>query len=323
MKRYSLVLLALSVLMAYTGCEKKDNTVVTPPSTSNPTFTTTNVKDGAVYFSFDDQKESPQWDVKFGEYAMPPAPGVVPMPVANPGFLGDQYVTVFNSKMTSLAALVRVSVDSLKTDPMGAILSSSWYDYNPATHTISSNGSVYVMKGANGKIYKFRIDDYSNKVFTVSHAYRLTDSTWSAVQTSTVDISGGEKFLSFAMGTITPANWDVKLTVMAVPSPIGTVNFPGIALNREKNVLAKIINGANFDVVNAKTETGLTADIDTMYVIGTACLSYDENTHHLSPYDNRTFVISTTAGNRVKLRMLSYYNDNGASGYMKFEYVLN
>jgi hypothetical protein len=37
---------------------------------------------------------------------------------------------------------------------------------------------------------------------------------------------------------------------------------------------------------------------------------------------NRTFVVRSASGKHVKFRMLSYYNDQGASGYMKFEHVV-
>ena len=312
----------ISLVVLSTGCEKQSNNIVDPPPTANPTFTSGNVKEASVYYSFDAGKEAPQWDVKFGEYTMPPAPQPVPMPVTNPALLGDMYVAVYNSRRTTLDDVMKFPADSLSRDSDGNTLSASWYDYNPVMHTLSSKGFVYVIKGSDGRTYKFRINDYTGKIFTVSYSYRKSDSTWSPAQTATVDINAGEKYFSFSKGQITPAPWDVKLTVLSMPTPIGPMNFPGIALNRELNVTAKIVNGTGFDSVDPAAETGLTKDTDTSFVIGTECLKYDENSHRLNPYDNRTFVISTIAGKRVKVRMLGYYNDQGASGYMKFEYIV-
>ena len=83
------------------GCSDDDNGT-TPPTTQNPTFTSTNVKDGAVYFSFDDDREAPQWDVKFGSYTMPGAPAPVPMFRLNDTRLGNTWVRIYTTGATAL-----------------------------------------------------------------------------------------------------------------------------------------------------------------------------------------------------------------------------
>jgi hypothetical protein len=59
------------------------------------------------------------------------------------------------------------------------------------------------------------------------------------------------------------------------------------------------------------------------YSIGTAVLKYaGPPTHKLNPYTDRTFVVKTQDGKFAKFEMLSYYNEAGASGYMKFKYEI-
>jgi hypothetical protein len=124
--------------------------------------------------------------------------------------------------------------------------------------------------------------------------------------------------------TISTGTWDIKLTTLYSPDDTAkSFKFPGIVLNRTRNVVGKIVDSLSFDAIDASTATGLKTDpTDTTYVIGTLCLNYDSNTHKLNPYPNRTFVIQTVSGKKAKFRMLTYYNDQGASGYMKLEYLV-
>jgi len=121
--------------------------------------------------------------------------------------------------------------------------------------------------------------------------------------------------------------WDLKLTTMTAPEDtLGTFKFPGIQLNKTRNVKAKIVDNANLDSLNALTVTELVGDTDTSYAIGTLCLYYTGTTgtppHSLKPYDKRIFVVETGSGKRVKFQMKSYYNTAGASGYMTFDYIV-
>lgn len=126
--------------------------------------------------------------------------------------------------------------------------------------------------------------------------------------------------------TTSSGSWDLKLTTMVAPDDTsGAFQFPGIQLNRTRGVLAKIVDGIPFDSVNVANVTGLNGDTDTSYAIGTFCLYYTGTTgnppHRLIPYQDRTFVIKSGSGKLAKLRMLSYYNQAGTSGYMTFEYI--
>jgi hypothetical protein len=324
MKHLLRIIPVLAFALLAVACSD-DSSTPTPPSSNNPTFTSTSVKVGAVYFSFDSGTEAPQMDVRFGKYpSTAGAPGNTPQFRINEALLGDTHVKIYSSGQTSLADVATVDTAQFATDPEYKVSGDMWYDYNPSTHTLVSKGLVYVVMTAAGTVAKFRIDSYdqAQSTFVVSSALLLSSGAWSATQTVSLTIATDEKLLNFATGVLTAKPWDIKLCVISVPSPIGPVSFPGIVLNRDKGVLAKIVDGTAFADVDAAAVTGLMPDTDTSYAIGTECLSYDQNTHHLSPYGNRTFVVQTVAAKRAKFQMLSYYNDSGVSGYMKFEYVV-
>lgn len=116
--------------------------------------------------------------------------------------------------------------------------------------------------------------------------------------------------------------WDIKLTTLFAPNDLTrSYPFPGIALNRTRNVTGKIVDGTAFETLDPSTVTGLAPDAsDSTYVIGTLALSYNPTTHIVSPYDKRVFVVKTPTGKLVKFRMVSCYSTTGALGYMTFEY---
>lgn len=324
MKYFRTLLLLGLTLALFSACSDDDDSGNNPQPTQNPSYTSGNVKSGAIYYSFDQEKESIQWDVKFGSYTMPGSPVAIPMFLLNDAKLGNSYVRIYNSEATALDAVTTVDAGKLGTDVQRLVQGANWFDYNPLTHQVSSKGQVYVVEASNGHMVKFRIDsfDQTQNSFALSYAhYDMSTSAWGMVMQSTVNIAAGEKLFSFAKGEVAVQPWDVKLTVLSVPTPIGPMNFPGIVLNGAAGVKAAIVNGTPFADVNAATVTPLLADGDTTYVIGTTCLNYDENSHRLSPFTDRTFVVQSTSGKRYKFRMLGYYNDQGLSGFMKFEYV--
>jgi hypothetical protein len=311
-------------MLLFAACSDDDATNE-PLVQGDPTFTSSNVKDGAVYYSFDDERSAPQWDIKFGSYPAQNSPSLVPMFLLNETLLGNTHVRIYNTEATMLDDVTTPDAARLSMDEAMEVQGDTWFSYNFQTHTVASRQFVYVVETSAGVMVKFRIDAYdqAQDVFTISHArYDAATSTWGAAQQLTVDITDAEQLVSFDNGIVEPMRWDIKLTVIAVPTPIGPMNFPGIVLNRAAGVTAAVVDGMPFaDVIPAST-TGLAADTETAFVIGTECLDYDENSHRLSPFVDRSFVLQTVGGKRVKFEMLSYYNDELQSGYMKFAYVL-
>ena len=98
--------------------------------------------------------------------------------------------------------------------------------------------------------------------------------------------------------------------------------YPGIVLNREKNVNAKVVDAA-YNTIDPLTVTGLQSDTDNYYAIGINCFYYNGTSHKLTPYDNRTFVLKTANGKFAKMKMNSYYDPiTNASGYFTIEYLV-
>lgn len=153
-------------------------------------------------------------------------------------------------------------------------------------------------------------------------------STETVVRYTTVNsVKTTPTYFSFDTGAPTDSvgAWDVKLTytMMVVDPSIPAIKYPFVGLNKARGVLGKTVDGADFSTVKATTITGLQAENDTTGVIGVNCLNYDGTTHLLNPFTNRTFVIQTVSGSRVKFKMVGYYNEAGTSGYMTIDYVKN
>jgi hypothetical protein len=143
------------------------------------------------------------------------------------------------------------------------------------------------------------------------------DALDSLVIDSTRSVKSMPVYYSFDKRDTTAAdgNWDVKLTVNAAMEPL-------IVLNKAKGVTGKTLDATPFSTYNA-AQTALESDVnDTTLVIGNKCFLYaGPPTHRLNPIANRTFVVRTINGARVKFQTLSYYNAAGSSGYMKFQYA--
>lgn len=148
----------------------------------------------------------------------------------------------------------------------------------------------------------------------------------SAVRFTTTDnVKTLPTYFSFDTGTATDSAgaWDVKLTFsyMVVDTSMPAIKYPYIALNTARGVTAKMVDGSDFASVNGATVSGLAADGAGSPVIGNLCLNYEGTTHRLNPYANRTFVLQTGLGKRIKFKMVSYYNEAGTSGFMTIDYV--
>ncbi len=129
------------------------------------------------------------------------------------------------------------------------------------------------------------------------------------------------QYFKFSTADTSQTNWDVKFTVVPVIGAPTPTYSPSILLNSQNEVVAKIVDSLEFTNVSFDT-TGFQHDEDSTYVIGTNCFQYSHTTHQLLPYQNRTFIVRTTDNKLVKFKMLSYYNEQNQSGYMKLEYLI-
>ncbi len=254
------LLFSLSILvLVFAGCEKDDDSGVTPTPTTSSVFTSSNIKTKPVYFSFtakDSVASTANWDIKLTTVFAPddslkqfPSPGIVLNSALN---VTGTYVDVKfeNVDPAAVSGLTKDAVDSL---------------------VIDSTRSV--------------------KTMPVYYSFDKRDTT-------TAD-----------------GNWDVKLTVNAAMEPL-------VVLNKARGVTGKTLDGTPFATFNA-AQVSLESDVnDTTLVIGNKCFLYaGPPTHKLNPIANRTFVVRTINGARVKFQTLSYYNAAGASGSFKFQYA--
>lgn len=314
--RYGLVLfMSIAVL---SSCSK-DNTPLTPSTPTYPTFLSSSVKKGAVYFSFDAKKEVTQWDLRFAVINRSPEFYL------NDAKLGNTNVMIYDTESTDFNAVTSFDPSKFSLDIDKQITGGNWYSYNMTTHQLTSKGFVYIVQTSNDNTVKFKVESFDNAKATLTVQYAHYDALtkrFGDAHTVTID-PATEKFLSFAKGLVEKAGaWDVKLTTVLVQpegSPV-SVLFPAVLLNTEGNVTGKAVAGKEFDAVDAKTETGLVADTDSKFVIGTDWFDYSSDTHRVTS-KKTPYVVQTTGGKRTKFRIKNYYNDNNESGHLTLEYV--
>jgi hypothetical protein len=251
-----------AAILVFAGCQKDStNPVSTAPTTSTSVFTSGNVKLSPVYFSFakgDSVSAADQWDLKL--------------------------TTLYDATdLTNSYPFPGIALNP-QTNAQATLVDGQTYDsVDPTTVT------------------GLRADKTGFVTFT------------------TANIKNGPVYFSFSNGDTTTSSlpWDIQFTVDAT-------RFPLVILNRQKSVEAAFKDtSASFAAFNqySVSDNALKTDPnDTTFVIGSNSFSYDPNTHILSPYADREFVVKTTLGEKVKFHILSYYNASGASGYVTFEY---
>lgn len=314
--RYGLVLFMSLVVL--TSCSKDDDPVA-PSTTHYPTFASSSVKDGAVYFSFDNKKEVTQWDLRFVVINRSPEFYL------NRAKLGNTKVMIYNTEATDFSTVTNFDESKFSLDEDTTITGGNWYSYDFTTHMLSSKGFVYIVQSCNDNTVKFQVQNFDNQAATLTVQYAVYNAlTKQFGEANTVVINpASEKFLSFAKGLVADAGtWDVKLTTVMV-QPEGSpsaVRFPAVFLNAEGNVMAKAVTGKEFENIDAKAETGLSTDTDSTPIIGTDWFDYASDTHRVTS-KKTPYVVQTTGGKRTKFRIKNYYNDNNVSGYVTLEYT--
>ncbi len=317
MKQFTII--ATLVVLLFTGCEKDDETPITPPATGSAIFTSGNVKTGAVYFSFsakDSVASTGSWDLKLTTLFSPddslrqfPFPGIVLNPAL--GVLGTSVEQKFDLVNPSAVANLTADIlDTLAIDSTRSIKTAPVYYSFDKRDTTSADGNwdikwtvngpepivmLNTQKGVTGKVL-------DNTDFSLLSAATVPDLESDLNDTTLV--IGNKCFLYdplthrlnpvanrvFIVRTINGAR--VKFRTLSYYNAAGTSGYP------------------QFEFVAPER-----------YSIGTTALKYaGPPTHKLNPYTDRTFVVKTHDGKFAKFEMLSYYNEAGASGYMKFKY---
>jgi len=156
-------------------------------------------------------------------------------------------------------------------------------------------------------------------------ASQLSFTTTGTFSTGNVKVSPAYFTFDKKDTTAPTQTWDILLTntLMTVDPSIPAIKYPVIQFNRSKSVSGTIVDGKDFDAIDPSAVSELKTDTnDTTLVIGTNCLNYESATHRLSPFPNRSFVVRTASNKLVKFRIVSYYNADGVSGYITFDYAI-
>ena len=321
--RFSIILPAIALLTfaGLTGC-KKDDSPVTPVVTTSDIFTTSNVKTKPVYFSFaskDSVASTAAWDLKLTTVFAPddslrqfPFPGIVLN--ANLNVLGTyvdgaDFSTVDAASVTGLK---RDIIDTLASDSTRNIKTAPVYYSFDQRDTTSSTGNWDI---------KMTVNTFLEPLIILN--------TGKGVSGKVLDNSD---FATMSAAVIPTLESDVNDTTLVIGNKCLLYDPTTHRLNPIANrvFVIRTINGARvkFRMLNYYNGAGASGYMQFQYVaperysIGSFCLNYNSTTHHLDPYANRTFFVQTTGGKRAKFKMLTYYNEQSVSGFMKFEYVV-
>lgn len=323
LKKTFLKALPLFAILLFASCKDNSTDPVIDTREEFGFSLMTNVKNSAIYYDLNTESEVILPDIVVKKVTTPYS--------SYPEFtIFKENIGIDNIKivMTDLSNLNDLNNTNYKnyTLQYDTTLGKNWYNYNPTTHTLSPKPNVYLLKNAQGNIVKFKISNYINNKLTFVYSVLYQDSTnFSRLDSITVDGSNSLTYFAFQKSILDNKNnfnWDIKFTTIGVQTPFGVMKYPGIVLNNVKNVKATYIDNEDYKTIKVNQYLGqLKSDADTSYAIGINCFKYDENTHRLSPYDKRVFIVKSYSGNLFKLKMMNYYSKiNGKSGYITFTY---
>ncbi|MHB1049849.1 MAG: HmuY family protein [Bacteroidota bacterium] len=319
MKPFTVI--ATLLILLFTGCEKDDETPITPPATGSSTFTSGNVKSGAVYFSFsakDSVASSGSWDLKLTTLFAPddslrqfPFPGIALNPAL--GVLGtyvDQKFDLVNP--SAVANLTADILDTLAVDSIRSIKAIPVYYSFDKRDTTSADGHWDI---------KWTVNDFMEPIVMLNTQKGVTGK-----------VLDNTDFSLLSAASVLNLESDVNDTTLVIGNKCFLYAGPPThRLNPIANrvFVVRTINGARvkFRTLSYYSAAGTSGYpkfefvAPERYSIGTAALKYSgPPTHKLNPYTDRTFVVKTYDGKFAKFEMLSYYNEAGVSGYMKFKY---
>ena len=305
--------------LLFIGCEI-DNTVSPTTPVSN-VFTSSNVKTKPVYFSFatkDSVASTANWDLKLTTVYAPDDslrqfafPGIILNSALNitGTFVDTKFETV---DVTSITGLTKDAVDTVAIDSSRSIKSTPVYYSFDKRDTTTANGNWDV---------KFTVNAMFEPLIVLNKNKGVTGKVIDNVN-----------FATFSPASVSNLESDVNDTTLVIGNKCLLYEPVSHKLNPIANrvFVVRTINGARvkFQMLNYYNIAGASGFMNFKYVaperysIGSFCLKYDGSTHKLNPYVDRTFVVKTSTGAYAKFKMLTYYNEAGASGYMKFQFEI-
>ena len=311
-------LLLAGILM--TGCKKDDPVGSSNNNTSTGVFTSANVKNAPVYYSFsskDSVASTGVWDLKLTTlYASDDStnsykfPGIVLGAGVTAKIVdGQKFENVDPSAVTGLATdatgFITYTTRSIKSGPF-------YFSFDTGdTTTSTGNWDVKMTRDAFAFpiIVLNRAKNVQAKVIDTTVSFENLNQFYiSGLTTDATDSTFviGQNCFSYDTTSHLLSPYATRVFVLKTASG-NTVKFRTLNYYNSANASGFV----KFEYYDKKKEN---------YAIGTNCLSYNGTTHILSPYTDRTFVVKNAAGVLAKFKMLTYYNEANASGFMKLQY---
>lgn len=201
----------------------------------------------------------------------------------------------------------------------------AWYDYNPATHSVSPKPVVFLIRTAAGAYAKLQIAGWAEGKYTLRLAPVARDAGVHSVSVVATD-AATRVYFSLRRGEVVTddavaagTSWDLAISRTLIATNSGT-SGPGMGGAADPSA------GALGDIVTA---AGVTYAADTMLSVpgpqgpggysGSPILAawydYDPTTHAVTP-KAKAFLVRTADGGHAKLQITSY-----ASGTLSFDWA--
>ncbi len=313
MKKVVFTLLSVIVLIA--ACSK-DTTGPEQPDISDE-FLTQNVKETPTYFSIAKQEAVATFDLRFVNEGR--TVGVF----LNGGVSGSAGVTAKNLGAVDFNAAANIDSGFVADAADAFVIGETWYDYNVATHSLTSKGEGYLIKASDYNVYKMKINSFGNDGFDISYSLVDADGKPIAVKTTVVAAAeGAPGRFSLATGELLAKDeWDVAfLTIpLYVPEFGGFIQNPGARINSAAGVEVATVEGKAYEDIKSVPD-GLTfkKDEGDSLALGDTIFIYNPQNHRLTPPDV-VYIFKTVDGEYAKLQVTSYYDpDTGDSGVVNF-----
>lgn len=210
---------------------------------------------------------------------------------------------------------------------------SDWFEYDTTTHRLFARKRVYVVVNAEEKAFAVQLLSYykdgeaGHPTFVVKELGEETPLPGPEFTEVVIDATDAEEWVYFDLDsgetTGIDAGWDLAFRRSL------------IGVDGDAGVKVAILDGIGLEEVEAIPEDGYRADevdiwdpeiSDRDKEAGLAFhqeggwYEYDMTTHRLSPRE-RVHVVISTEGKAFAVQMVSYYDENGTSGFPAFRFM--
>lgn len=222
-----------------------------------------------------------------------------------------------------------------------------WWDYDMASHSISpKDDRIYVVLSTEGRAFAIQItgyyDDAGTPGFIKLRTKEITppvdpeepkepkepeepgDTDPGTYEEVTIDASAEDAWVFFDLdsGKVTEeaSDWDLAFRrswiVSNGPEGVGVFVLDETTLGEVQKAPAQAYETDDFEDLDALGEEELG---EFVFHGESAWFRYDMDTHSLEARE-RVYVVVTTEGTPFAIQMMSYYDDEGTSGFPTFRY---